>query len=133
MIRTYRYLLVGMDGVTDVTVILIATRRCGVIRLIPAGGWPATRLRHLRSYSDVDGAYLSPVSAPRPGQYQLVWSTIDGGGGTSNGWLYILTDTIGRPDVDWSCGGKYELLGGFWQGWPRVPGVLVSPLSRFRF
>ena len=52
------------------------------------------------------------------GQYELSWSTIDGGGGTSSGGPYTLTGTIGQPDAAWSSGGQYELLGGFWPGGP---------------
>jgi hypothetical protein len=52
------------------------------------------------------------------GDYQLVWSTIDGGGGRSAGGQYVLTGTIGQPDAGYSAAGKYELLGGFWPGGP---------------
>jgi len=50
--------------------------------------------------------------------YELTWSTIDGGGGTSSGGPYSLTGTIGQPDAAYSSGGNYELLGGFWPGGP---------------
>ena len=50
--------------------------------------------------------------------YQIVWSTIDGGGGQSSGGQYKLTGTIGQPDTDYSTGDSYELLGGFWPGGP---------------
>jgi hypothetical protein len=52
------------------------------------------------------------------GSYEIVWSTIDGGGGTNAGGQYVLTGTIGQPDADYSAGGNYELLGGFWPGGP---------------
>jgi len=52
------------------------------------------------------------------GDYQIVWSTIDGGGGTSSGGQYSLTGTIGQLDAASSAGGNYELLGGFWPGGP---------------
>ena len=52
------------------------------------------------------------------GQYQLTWSTIDGGGGQSSGGPYQLVGTIGQPDAAYSAGGEYELLGGFWPGGP---------------
>ena len=52
------------------------------------------------------------------GDYKIVWSTIDGGGGTSSGGKYKLTGTIGQPDASYSAAGKYELLGGFWPGGP---------------
>ena len=52
------------------------------------------------------------------GGYDLSWSTIDGGGGTSSGGSYVLSGTIGQPDAAYSAGGQYELLGGFWAGGP---------------
>jgi hypothetical protein len=51
-------------------------------------------------------------------QFELSWSTIDGGGGTSSGGPYVLTGTIGQPDAAYSAGDQYELLGGFWPGGP---------------
>lgn len=50
--------------------------------------------------------------------YRIVWSTIDGGGGTSSGGAYQLTGTIGQPDAGYHSGGHYELLAGFWTGGP---------------
>lgn len=52
------------------------------------------------------------------GEYELIWYTIDGGGGRSSGGPYTLTGTIGQPDAAYSAGGNYELLGGFWSGGP---------------
>jgi hypothetical protein len=52
------------------------------------------------------------------GDYQIVWSTIDGGGGRSSGGQFIVTGTIGQPDAGYSAGGDYEVLGGFWPGGP---------------
>lgn len=52
------------------------------------------------------------------GDYKIVWSTIDGGGGTMTGGAYTLTGTIGQPNAGASSGGGYELLGGFWAGGP---------------
>ena len=59
---------------------------------------------------------LSSVLAQSGGDYEISWSTIDGGGGTSSGGPYVLTGTIGQPDAAYSSGGDYELLGGFWVG-----------------
>jgi len=59
-----------------------------------------------------------PALTQGAGPYEITWYTIDGGGGTSSGGPYVLTGTIGQPDADWSEGGKYELLGGFWPGGP---------------
>jgi len=50
--------------------------------------------------------------------YELSWSTIDGGGGVSSGGSYIVRGTIAQPDAAYSAGGDYELLGGFWPGQP---------------
>jgi len=46
--------------------------------------------------------------------YDISGYTIDGGGGTSSGGQYIVTGTIGQHDAEYSEGGQYELLGGFW-------------------
>ena len=59
-----------------------------------------------------------PVLAQSGGAYVLEWHTIDGGGGVSSGGIYTITCTIGQPDAEWSSGGDYELLGGFWPGGP---------------
>jgi hypothetical protein len=51
------------------------------------------------------------------GGYDLSWSTIDGGGGTSSGGGYELTGTIGQPDAsapNAMAGGTFQLTGGFW-------------------
>ncbi len=61
---------------------------------------------------------FSHALAQSGGDYELTWSTIDGGGGTSSGGPYVLTGTIGQPDAAWSSGGDYELLGGFLPGGP---------------
>ena len=58
------------------------------------------------------------ASAKACGDYRIDWYTIDGGGGRSSGGPYVLTGTIGQPDADWSEGGNFELLGGFWPGGP---------------
>ena len=50
------------------------------------------------------------------GAYVLVWSTIDGGGGTSSGGVYTLSGTIGQPDAGVMAGGDFALMGGFWVG-----------------
>jgi len=58
------------------------------------------------------------VTVPGFSEYEIVWYTIDGGGGVSIGGPYKLTGTIGQPDATWSSGDEYELLGGFWPGGP---------------
>lgn len=63
-------------------------------------------------------AALTTFSSAGYCDYQIVWSTIDGGGGRSSGGQYMLTGTIGQPDAGYAKGGNYEMLGGFWPGGP---------------
>jgi hypothetical protein len=48
------------------------------------------------------------------GQFDLTWSTIDGGGGSSGGGQFALSGTIGQPDAGALTGGNFKLEGGFW-------------------
>ena len=50
------------------------------------------------------------------GDFEIVKSTVDNGGGTSVGGDYSLTGTIGQPDANHqiSTGGGFTLAGGFW-------------------
>jgi hypothetical protein len=57
-----------------------------------------------------------PAQAQSGGDYDLSWSTIDGGGGTSSGGDFVLSGTIGQPDAGTMSGGDYVLKGGFWSG-----------------
>ena len=57
-----------------------------------------------------------PAWAQTGGDYDLSWSTIDGGGGTSSGGAFILSGTIGQPDAGAMAGGDFALMGGFWVG-----------------
>ncbi len=66
------------------------------------------------------------------GDYQIVWSTIDAGGGTSTSEQYVLTGTIGQPDAAYSANENYELLGGFWPGGP-LCFVEFDDFTRFAF
>ena len=62
-------------------------------------------------------ALLLPGSlfAQSGGDYDLSWSTIDGGGGMwSTGGTYSFGGTIGQPDAGKMSGGAYALAGGFW-------------------
>jgi hypothetical protein len=52
-----------------------------------------------------------------PGQFDLTWTTADGGGGTSTGGAFILNGSIGQPDAGaLMSGGTFALAGGFWPG-----------------
>lgn len=47
--------------------------------------------------------------------YEINWSTIDGGGGSSAGGGYAMSGTIAQPDAGVPLTGSgYELVGGFW-------------------
>jgi hypothetical protein len=47
--------------------------------------------------------------------FEINWSTIDGGGGTSTGGVYSVSGTIGQPDASGTMtGGNFSLTGGFW-------------------
>lgn len=49
-------------------------------------------------------------------QDEIIWSTVDGGGGTcTDGVLTIMDATIGQPDAGGMSGGGYTLLGGYWE------------------
>ena len=57
-----------------------------------------------------------PVLAQSGGEYDLSWSTTDGGGGSSSGGIFDLTGTAGQPDAGAMSGGEFTLAGGFWGG-----------------
>jgi hypothetical protein len=47
--------------------------------------------------------------------YEIDWSTLDSGGGTSGAAGYVLSGTIAQPDAGVPLTGQgYELIGGFW-------------------
>ena len=57
---------------------------------------------------------VAPILAQTGGGYDLTWSSIDGGGGTSSSGGYTLSGTIGQYDASLSSGGSYTFVGGFW-------------------
>ena len=50
------------------------------------------------------------------GQFNLSWSTLGGGGGTSSGGQFALSGTVGQPAAGVLTGGQFKLEGGFWSG-----------------
>lgn len=50
------------------------------------------------------------------GNFDLKWSTIDSGGGTSSGGQFSVSGTVGQPDAGKLTGGQFTLEGGFWSG-----------------
>lgn len=57
-----------------------------------------------------------PVLAQSGGGYDLSWSTVDGGGGSSSGGIFSLAGTAGQADAGVMSGGTFTLSGGFWGG-----------------
>jgi len=72
-----------------------------------------------------------PVIAQSGGGFDLSWSTIDGGGGSSTGGDYALSGTIGQPDPGTTAmtGGDHELVGGFWAGISRPACTSFAPVD----
>jgi hypothetical protein len=60
-------------------------------------------------------AILTVWAVAQAQNYNIDWSTVDGGGGTSTGGVYSVSGTIGQPDAGGTMsGGVYTLDGGFW-------------------
>jgi len=59
-------------------------------------------------------AVTTVADAQSGGPFDLSWSTIDGGGGTSGGGRFALRGAIGQPDAGTLSGGNFKLEGGFW-------------------
>jgi hypothetical protein len=62
---------------------------------------------------------LAPAAhAQIGGTYDLTWSVLARGGGTSAGGTYSLSGTVGQPGTDSAgvSGGQFSLIGGFWHG-----------------
>ena len=60
-------------------------------------------------------AFLS-VTGVVAEEFELNWSTIDAGGGSSAGETYRIGGTIGQPDAWNASSNGYQLTGGFWDG-----------------
>jgi len=50
------------------------------------------------------------------GNFDLRWSTVDSGGGSSSGGSFSISGTVGQPDAGSLSGGQFKLEGGFWSG-----------------
>ena len=73
---------------------------------------------------------ISIATAQSGSGYDLSWSTIDGGGGSSSGGSYSLVGSIGQPDAGTLSGGSYQLSGGFWGGASIARYSIYLPLAR---
>jgi len=77
------------------------------------------KLRYIFSGSIVLSAVTFSVLAAEPpsgGDFTITKSTIDAGGGVSEGGGFKITGTIGQHDATagTSAGGEFKLAGGFW-------------------
>jgi hypothetical protein len=61
-------------------------------------------------------ALATTATAQVGGGFDLSWSKIAGGGGTSSGGGFELSGTIGQHDAGAMSGGSFTLAGGFWVG-----------------
>lgn len=61
-------------------------------------------------------ASSSNADLPSGGDYVLLASTIDNGGGRATGGSFVLHGTAGQPEARMIAakGGEYRLTGGFW-------------------
>jgi hypothetical protein len=58
----------------------------------------------------------APALAQSGGGFDLSWSKIAAGGGTSAGGGFSLSGTIGQHDAGEMSGGTFSMAGGFWVG-----------------
>jgi len=75
------------------------------------------------------------AAAQSGGDYNLSWSTVDGGGGRATGGGLIMVGTAGQPDAGALAGGSYLLAGGFWPATSTAARVIYHvylPLLRSR-
>jgi hypothetical protein len=77
---------------------------------------------------------LLPLIGLATAAWQLDWSTMDAGGGSSTGGAFAVHGTIGQPDAATSSGGPYVVHGGFWAApevipVPGAPELLIAPGS----
>ena len=77
---------------------------------------------------------VSTVLAQTGGDYDLSWSTIDGGGRESYGGSYSLMGTASQPDAGAALsGGAYPLVGGFWPGAAEAGASIYLPVILRRY
>ena len=75
---------------------------------------------------------LAALAVAQVQTYNLDWSTMDGGGGTSTGGVYSVSGTIGQLDASGSMsGGSYSITGGFWALYAvQTPGAPLLTITR---
>jgi hypothetical protein len=77
------------------------------------------------------GLFAAKAQAQSGSQFELSWSTIDGGGGASSGGQFVVNGTIGQPDAGTLSGGNFKVEGGFWSG-VQVLQVEGAPVLRIK-
>lgn len=65
------------------------------------------------SYS-LAAAQSGGTSTAFSADYDLMWNTIDGGGGVSTGGAFELSGSIGQAEAGMLNGNAFTLSGGFW-------------------
>ena len=84
--------------------------------------------QNIRLFLMLGIATLSAFASVGFCDYQIVWSTIDGGGAMfSAGGDYSLGGTIGQPDAGAMSASGYTLFGGFW-GDEAAPYAVYLPI-----
>ena len=59
---------------------------------------------------------LSKIALAQVDDFDIIKSTIDGGGGLSSGGEFSIQGTIGQADATTALsGGDFSLIGGFWE------------------
>ncbi len=83
-----------------------------------ADGADAAQVHTLDGRTLEDWLVTEGVNSP-----EILWWTIDGGGGKSFGGDFVITASFGQPEaVGSSSGGEFTLRGGFWhRGTAQVP------------
>ena len=76
---------------------------------------------------------LSLAAAQSGGDYELDWTTIDGGGGEISGGNFVLNGTIGQENAGISTGNNFTLNSGYWAGVCAVADVTVSENAGVEF
>ena len=61
--------------------------------------------------------------------YDLTWTTLDGGGGTSTAGVYIVTGTISQADAGRLNSSDFTIDGGFWSIVAAIQEPGAPPLS----
>lgn len=75
----------------------------------------------------------SVALAQSGGGFDLSWFTVAGSGGSSQGGVYAVSDTLGQPEAGSSSGGLYSVQDGFWAGIPEEISGTVHVLAVLAF